>query len=157
MATPGSIVVGTDGSERAERVVDRAGELAKALGVTVHVVSGYSTGSTGMWMAAAGGVGAAEIWDEDEKRTLAQSYVDRARERLTDLGVASEPHVHPGEPAEMLCRTAVAEQAQMIMVGNKGMTGARRMLGSVPNRVSHQARCDVLIVATDTAPGEARP
>jgi nucleotide-binding universal stress UspA family protein len=57
----------------------------------------------------------------------------------------------------MLCRTAVAEQAQMIMVGNKGMTGARRMLGSVPNRVSHQARCDVLIVATDTAPGEARP
>jgi nucleotide-binding universal stress UspA family protein len=38
--------------------------------------------------------------------------------------------------------------AQMIVVGNRGMTGARRVLGSVPNRASHHARCDVLIVAT---------
>jgi nucleotide-binding universal stress UspA family protein len=148
MAEPGSIVVGTDGSERAERAVDRAGEIAHALGATVHVVSGYSTGANAVWMASAGGFAAAEVYEEEEKRTRAQHYVDRANRRLAELGVASESHVWPGEPAEALVRIAEEQGAQMIIVGNRGMTGARRVLGSVPNRVSHHACCDVLIVLT---------
>jgi nucleotide-binding universal stress UspA family protein len=47
-----------------------------------------------------------------------------------------------------LLQIAEEQHAQMIVVGNRGMTGARRVLGSVPNRVSHRARCDVLIVVT---------
>jgi nucleotide-binding universal stress UspA family protein len=47
-----------------------------------------------------------------------------------------------------LVQIADEQGAQMIVVGNKGMTGARRVLGSVPNHVSHHARCDVLIVST---------
>jgi nucleotide-binding universal stress UspA family protein len=149
MADGGPIIVGTDGSERAERAVDRAGELGRALGVPVHVVSGYTPGSAGLWMAAAGGFAMAEVHEEGEKRIRAQDYVDRAQQRLANLGVTGESHVWLGEPAEVLVRLADEQGAQMIVVGNRGMPGAQRMLGSVPNSVSHHARCAVLIVPTD--------
>jgi nucleotide-binding universal stress UspA family protein len=145
---PKSIVVGTDGSERAERAVDRAGELGKALGATVHVVSGYSEGS-GAVLVAPRLVAAPEVANEDVSRTRAQNYVDRAQRRLAHLVVASETHPLPEAPEEALVRVAQEQDAQLIVVGNRGMAGARRVLGSVPNHVSHHAPCDVLIVATD--------
>jgi nucleotide-binding universal stress UspA family protein len=86
--------------------------------------------------------------EQDGERTRAQHSVDRAQQRLAGFGVESETHVWPGEPADALMQIADEHAAQMIIVGNRGMTGARRVLGSVPNRVSHHARCDVLIVAT---------
>ena len=137
----GSIVVGTDGSERAERAVDRAGEIAKSLDLKVHVVSAYSESSEPL-LGASG-------HEEKEKRTRARHYVDRAQRRLARIGVESETHVWPGEPADALARVADEQGAQMIVLGNRGMTGARRVLGSVPNRISHHAPCDVLIVKTD--------
>lgn len=149
MARLGSIVVGTDGSERAERAVDRAGEIASAFGVNVHVVSAYSRGSSGVRVGAAvPGVAVVEREADEEKRTRAQHDVDRAQQRLARVGVASETHVWPNDPAEALVGIADEQGAQMIIVGNRGMTGARRVLGSVPNRVSHTAHCDVLIVTT---------
>jgi nucleotide-binding universal stress UspA family protein len=148
MAVDGSIVVGTDGSQRAEKAVERAGQLAGALGVVVHIVSAHSKGPDGMYMAGAGEFGDAEVFVEDEKRVRAQHYVERARGRLTDLGVTSEGHIWRGDPAEALVRIAEEQSAQLIVVGNRGMTGARRVLGSVPNSVSHHAPCDVLIVST---------
>jgi nucleotide-binding universal stress UspA family protein len=75
--------------------------------------------------------------------------VERAQQLLAQAGVDSETHLWPGdEPADALLQIAEEQHAQMIVVGNRGMTGARRVLGSVPNRVSHRARCDVVIVAT---------
>jgi nucleotide-binding universal stress UspA family protein len=149
MTEPGSIVVGTDGSQRAERAVQRAGELAAAFGVRVHVVSGYTRGTEELRMTTAGEFATAEIHVEDEKRIRAEHYVSRAQARLTNLGVASEGHVWHGEPADALVKIAEEQAAQMIVVGNRGMSGARRILGSVPNTVSHHAACDVLIVATE--------
>jgi len=144
------IVVGTDGSDRAERAVDRAGELAKWLGVKVHIVSGY--GEDGPLIAPAGrGVPGPQVREQGNQRTRAQHYVDRAQQRLAQVGVESETHVWPGDPAEALLQLADEHDAQMIIVGNRGMTGARRVLGSVPNHVSHHAHCDVVIVATLTA------
>ena len=136
MEEPGTIVVGTDGSETAERAVDRAGTLARALGVTVHVVSGYNANASQMAARS------------DEDRTRAQQHVERAQRRLTESGVTSETHIWAGNPAEALLTTADEQDAQMIVVGNRGMTGARRMLGSVPNDISHRAKCSVLIVPT---------
>ena len=136
MEEPGAIVVGTDGSETAERAVDRAGTLARALGVTVHVVSGYTANASQM---SAG---------NDEDRRRAQQHVERAQHRLTESGVTSETHIAAGDPAAALLTTADEQDAQMIVVGNRGMTGARRMLGSVPNDISHRAKCSVLIVPT---------
>jgi nucleotide-binding universal stress UspA family protein len=129
--------------------VDRAGELAKSLRVKVHIVSGYGDASDAHLIApTAVGVPPAHAGEAGEKRTRAQHYADRARLRLQEAGVESETHVWPGGPAESLVQIADEQGAQMIVVGNRGMTGARRVLGSVPNHVSHHARCDVLIVAT---------
>ena len=54
-----------------------------------------------------------------------------------------------GEPADAILDVAEEENADLIVVGNKGMTGAKRfLLGSVPNKVSHHAPSSVLIVRT---------
>lgn len=142
------IVAGTDGSPSAQLAVDRAGELAKALETTVHVVSAHSSASAGEWMAAAGGVAVAERADVEQGQQAAEKIVAEARNRLQRWGINVQTHVCQGEPAQALITVAEGEHAQMIVVGNRGMTGVRRLLGSVPNRVSHHARCGVLIVAT---------
>jgi nucleotide-binding universal stress UspA family protein len=147
MARQGSIVVGTDGSERSAGALDRAGELARLLGVKLHIVSCYAKTSAGVSGVAATGFVIA-LDEQDEGRARAQHNVDRAQQRLAPVGVESETHVWPSEPADALVQIADEQQAQMIIVGNRGMTGTGRVLGSVPNRVSHHAHCDVLIVRT---------
>lgn len=132
-----SIVVGTDGTETAERAVDRAGAIARAFGATVHVVSAYSDDRTEF-------VGAGRQGD----RAHAQQHVDRAQERLAKQGVESEAHVSNREAGRALVAVADEQRAEMIVVGNRGMSGAKRVLGSVPNYVSHHAHCDVVIVRT---------
>ena len=132
-----SIVVGTDGSDTAERAVDRAAAIARAVGATVHVVSAYSDDTTPL-------LGAGRQGD----RAHAQQHVDRAQERLAKQGVESEAHVSNQEAGRALVAIANEQRAQMIVVGNRGMSGAKRVLGSVPNYVSHHADCDVVIVRT---------
>lgn len=142
------IVAGTDGSVTAERAVDRAGELARALGAHVHVVTSYASISTGAMLAAAGGVTLTDVPSDEDAHSRAQAIVARSRDRLAAEGTSVRTHVCSGDPAQALIMIAEDQHAQMIVVGNRGMSGARRMLGSVPNRVSHQARCGVLIVPT---------
>ena len=137
MGTGESIVVGTDGSETAEQAVDRAGVLARAFGATVHVVSAH--GGEGVPLVEAGRQG---------ERTQAQQNVDRAQQRLAKVDVATEGHLSTREPGRALVEIADEQGAQMIVVGNRGMTGSKRVLGSVPNHVSHHAHCDVVIVHT---------
>jgi nucleotide-binding universal stress UspA family protein len=142
------IVVGTDGSATAELAVKRAAELARALEAQVHVVTAYSSSSSGAWMAGAAGVAMPDPGDDGHAQRAAQEIVDQTSARLRTEGVEVATHVCEGDPAEMLITIAGEEHAQMIVVGNRGMTGARRVLGSVPNRVSHRARCGVFIVPT---------
>jgi nucleotide-binding universal stress UspA family protein len=56
-----------------------------------------------------------------------------------------------GDPSDALLNVAKEVGATTIVVGNRGMRGGRRVLGSVPNTVSHKANCNVLIVQTDQA------
>jgi nucleotide-binding universal stress UspA family protein len=142
------IVAGTDGSPSAKLAVDKAGELAQALETSVHVVSAYSSTSSAERMAAAGGVAVAEKAGVEQAQKAAEKIVAEARDRLQSWGIGVQTHVCSGEPAQALIAVAEAEHAQMIVVGNRGMTGVRRLLGSVPNRVSHHAQCGVLIVPT---------
>lgn len=146
--TSDPIVVGTDGSATAELAVDTAAQLAGALGAQLHVVTAYSSGSSGAWMAGAAGVAMPAFADDEGGLRNAQEIVDRTSARLSREGIRVATHVCEGEPAEALMAIAGEERAQMIVVGNRGMAGARRVLGSVPNRVSHHARCGVLIVPT---------
>src|SRR5262249_33648879 len=133
--------------DRAGNAVERAGELARLLDVSLHVVCCYGKESDGMGAATARGAPAVGAEHEGD-RGRAQHAVDRVQQSLARSGVESETHVWPGHPAEALVQIAEEQDAQMIVVGNRGMTGARRVLGSVPNHVSHHAPCDVLIVAT---------
>jgi nucleotide-binding universal stress UspA family protein len=148
------IVVGTDGSESAGIAVQRATELAKLTGATLHVVSAYRPVSLGsVAMAATAGAATIDIGDAnrvaDAQGTLVCEHAASAARRD---GVAVELHPVPGDAADALI--AVAEQvgADLLVVGSRGMSGARRfVLGSVPNKVSHHCPCNLMIVDTTTA------
>jgi nucleotide-binding universal stress UspA family protein len=142
------IVVGTDGSATADKAVDKAGELAAALGAPLHVVMSYKVLSGGASLAAAGGMVIDPVAANEGTNSHCESVVSRTADRLRDAGVTVTERVCAGEAADSLIAVAGEVGAQMIVVGNKGMLGARRVLGSVPNRVSHHAPCCVLIVQT---------
>ncbi|MGZ6975311.1 MAG: universal stress protein [Acidimicrobiia bacterium] len=147
-----SIVVGTDGSEGAGIAVSRAIELAQACSASLHVVHAYqSTKVSHAVLAAEGGgmsvdVAGLNAEAADVSSKIAVSAVERARA----LGVTAEAHSGTGSPSDVLVSAAQAVGADLIVVGSRGMSGARRVLGSVPNKVAHHAPCDVLIVDTQT-------
>ena len=146
----GSTVVGTDGSETAGRAVDRAVELARQGGGRLHLVTAHEP------------VSIARIQRElaqvpDELRALA-AIQDEAEQQLEQIasgprsehGVQVETHSLEGDAADAILRIAEQYEADLIVIGNRGMQGARRfLLGSVPNKVSHHAPCDLLIVRTE--------
>lgn len=143
------IVVGTDGSASAERAVQRAGQLASALDASLHVVmSCEAMAGAGLLAASAAGAFGPVVTDDEQSQANARAVLDRSRADLGEQGVNAQIHLCTGDPAEALMAIAEGEGAQMIVVGNRGMSGARRVLGSVPNRVSHRAKCAVLIVPT---------
>jgi nucleotide-binding universal stress UspA family protein len=141
-----SIVVGTDGSVTAKQAVTETVRLATALGAQVHVVSAYEPLRARVTGAPEG---AAQVWQPlpDDK---VESILDQAAAGIRLAGLEVTPHAVRKDPADALIQVANEVNATMIVVGSKGMHGARRLaLGNVPNKVSHQARCNVLIVATD--------
>jgi nucleotide-binding universal stress UspA family protein len=142
-----SIVVGTDGSETAKAAVDEAVRIAKALGAELHVVSAFQP-LRGAKIGQAP-EGAAKVWaplpDSKVEATLSEAA---AAVRLGEVTV--QTHAVQDDPVDALLGVADKVKATMIVVGSKGMHGARRLtLGNVPNQISHKARCNVLIVNTD--------
>jgi nucleotide-binding universal stress UspA family protein len=142
------MVVGTDGSDTASEAVRQATELAQRLGAKVHLVSAYEPVSEGRLRDERQQVPGDLQWmvnpREDVNDTLAA-----AAKGLHDAGVEVETHAREGDPADAILDVAEEEGADLIVVGNKGMTGAKRfLLGSVPNKVSHHAPCSVMIIRT---------
>ena len=73
----------------------------------------------------------------------------RAPSALKESGIEVETMAREGDPADAILDVAEEKKADLIVVGNKGMTGAKRfLLGSVPNKVSHHAPCSVMIIRT---------
>jgi nucleotide-binding universal stress UspA family protein len=140
-----SIVVGTDGSETADQALARALDIARLTGARLHVVSAYAPAPA----RVGGGAPAAEAaqWSvgPDFK---AEAVLDRAAQRARGDDVEIESHAPKGDPADAIVALATELRADLIVLGSRGMQGARRVLGSVPNKVSHRAPCDVLIVHT---------
>jgi nucleotide-binding universal stress UspA family protein len=143
-----NVVVGTDGSETAERAVREASELARDNGARLVIVTAYEP-------------------HDDQLARNADGVPDDIRWTLTDRVQAEELTVHgreiahgvgvkgvvaqaiPGSPPDVLLEAAQDFDADVIVVGSKGLTGAARfVLGSVASSVSHHAPCDVLIVHT---------
>jgi nucleotide-binding universal stress UspA family protein len=142
-----AIVVGTDGSETARRAVAEAVRLASAFGAELHVVSAFEP-LRGARVAGAP-EGAARVWhplpDADVEARLSEAA---AGVRMNNVQVTT--HAVQKDPADALLEVADKVGADLIVVGNKGMHSAKRfVLGNVPNKVSHRARTNVLIVSTD--------
>jgi nucleotide-binding universal stress UspA family protein len=143
-----SIVVGTDGSDTANQAVRQAVDVARALGAKLELVSAYEP------------VPAQRL--SEERRQAPEDLqwainpredVDATLEAAAKIGreAGLEVDVYPrqGDPADAILDIAEEREADLIVVGNKGMTGAKRfLLGSVPNKVSHHAPCSVLIIRT---------
>ena len=151
----GSIVVGTDGSETATEAVRQAIGLAKPLGATLQIVSAYEPVSDTRLREEAQQAPQDLQWmvnpREDVDATLeeASDLVRDAAEIATEAGVQAETFARQGDPADAILDVAEEKGSDLIVVGNKGMTGAKRfLLGSVPNKVSHHAPCSVLIIRT---------
>jgi nucleotide-binding universal stress UspA family protein len=137
-----SIVVGTDGSETAEEAVRQAAELARHFDAHLHIVCAY----TPVAVRVQGSSPEAGEWNVGPELIGEQVL---ARASSIAAGSEVETHARTGDPAEAIIQVAEEENADLIVVGNKGMQGARRfMLGNVPNKVSHHAPCSVLIVRT---------
>jgi nucleotide-binding universal stress UspA family protein len=139
-----TIVVGTDGSDTAERAVNRAAELAALTGADLHLVSAYRQAPV---RVGDGSVAEAADWSVggDYK---ADAALQRTVARLRGKGISIDEHAPKGDAADAIVAVAVRENADLIVLGSKGMHGKGRLLGSVPNKVSHQAPCDLLIVHT---------
>lgn len=129
------IVVGTDGSETAQKAVTEATELAARVGASLHVVSAT-------WRSQ-------RISDNGESDPAASRVLSDAATAVRARGVEVKTHARSGDPADAILEVADEEHAKLIIVGNRGMGGSRRyLLGDVPNKISHHAPCNVLILRT---------
>ncbi len=143
-----SIVVGTDGSQTASEAVREAIELAKAVGATIELVSAYEPVSRERLREEARQAPGDMQWMINPREDV-ESTLEAASERIEAAGVKVTTYAREGDPADAILDVAEERDADLIIVGNKGMTGARRfLLGSVPNKVSHHAPCSVLIIRT---------
>jgi nucleotide-binding universal stress UspA family protein len=142
-----SILVGTDGSDAAGVAVARAVAMAAALGARLQIVSAYEPVPERRLRIERVRV-PSDVQVNMREEVLA--LLQRAREDAEAAGVARvETFARLGDAADAILDVAEEQGSDLIVVGNKGMTGATRfLLGSVPNKVSHHAPCSVLIVRT---------
>ncbi len=142
-----SILVGTDGSDTAKTAVRYAIDVAREYGARLLIVSAYEP--------------VASLRPRDERPDAPADWLLSPREDVlamlndavgeaTVVGVDEvETFARVGDAADAILDVAEEQRCDLIVVGNKGMTGAKRfLLGSVPNRISHHAPCSVLIVRT---------
>ena len=142
------IVVGTDGSETAGAAVAQAIELAKLAGAELNIVSAYAPVPKRRLEGEQSGA-PADVQHEIGPREDVNLVLDAAAAEARKAGVEVQIHPVEADPADAILNVAEKVDADLIVVGNKGMTGARRyFLGSVPNNVSHHAPCSVIIVRT---------
>ena len=142
------IVVGTDGSETAAEAVHQAIDLAKLSGAQLSIVSAYAPVS-GRRVQGEQSEAPADVQYEIGPREDVNLVLDAAAADARKEGIEVQTHPVEGDPADAILNVAEETKADLIVVGNKGMTGARRyLLGSVPNNVSHHAPCSVIIVRT---------
>jgi nucleotide-binding universal stress UspA family protein len=139
-----TVLVGADDSSTAREAVMVAAEIAQRHGGTLHIVTAYDPKAIRMQ----------ELPEEFRysKLTNPADMLLAGLSRIVEQqGLKPVVHVAGGNPADAIVRVAEQEKADLVVVGNKGMKGVRRVLGSVPNSVAHNAPCSVLIVDTTPA------
>lgn len=144
----GTIVVGTDGSDTAKEAVRQATELANSVGGTIHLVSAFEPVADQRLREERQDVPKDLEWMVNPKEDV-NATLREAAEGIKSAGVQVQTYAREGDPADAILDVAEEKNADLIAVGNKGMTGAKRfLLGSVPNKISHHAPCSVMIIRT---------
>jgi nucleotide-binding universal stress UspA family protein len=135
-----TIAVGTDGTETAAEAMKAAAEFARRFEAKLVLLSAFDetrasrkpTDPEGEWSYS--------------PASVLREILSRAEEDLRKDGLEASTRIEAGDPADVLVRLAEETDADLLVVGNKGMQ--RRVLGSVPNTVTHRAPCSVLVVKT---------
>lgn len=141
-----TVAVGTDGSASAKHAVTTAFDLAQRFGARVVVISAYAAPSVGAGALRLSSVAAAHgEWASNEAEHV-ERVLARVRDAAAERGLECRTAMEEGDPAEVIVGLAERHNADLLVVGNRGME--RRVLGSVPNTVSHRASCSVFVVKT---------
>jgi nucleotide-binding universal stress UspA family protein len=135
-----TVAVGTDGSATAAAALEMAADLARRFDAQLVLLSAFDSSKASRKPTDPEGE-----WSYNPASRM-QEILDRAREDLARDGLDVSTRIDDGEPAEVLVRLAEECEADVLVVGNKGMK--RRVLGSVPNTVTHRAGCSVMVVKT---------
>jgi len=137
-----TVVVGADDSTTARNAVMIAVELTAVGGGTLHIVTAYRE-------KPYSGIGNVPQEFRYSSSSHSAQEVARALAAMArSQGVEAAVHIAAGDATEAIVKIAREVNADLIVVGNQGMKGVRRVLGSIPNSVAHSAQCSVLIAET---------
>ena len=134
------VAVGTDGSDTASEAVKAATEIARRFDAELILLGVFQDG------AGAPGAYDPELQWASSPSARLREILGRTEQEVRRSGVACRTLADEGEPGEVLVRLAESCEADVLVIGNKGMH--RRVLGSVPNTVTHRAPCSVFVVKT---------
>ena len=138
------IIVGVDGSPTARQAAIEAAEMARRYERPLHLV--MSVAKKAVQQVSGGG---SDTYQVDPGTIAEQSLLALADElRSTSSGLPITTAVVVNDPAGALCDEARKLDASAIVVGNKRVQGAARILGSIAGDVAKSAPCNVLIVHT---------
>jgi nucleotide-binding universal stress UspA family protein len=153
-----TVIVGTDGSTTATRAAQVAAAFAEVIGAELLVAAAYERTRPQDLGPPSDRAGGGEAVLSSGYRAAAETAQDTAAVALRGRRVRSDTAAVEGDPAEALLDLAGTRPGSLLVVGNRGMSDSTRfLLGNVPNKVSHHATGDVLIVRTDTGREGAAP
>jgi len=133
-----TVAVGTDGSPTASEAVAMAVELARRFNAKLVLLSAFKD--------SPGTGSATELQWTSSSSARVREILSRTEDELRRQGIDCTTRADEGDPADVLVQLAVECEADLLVIGNKGMD--RRVLGSVPNTVTHKAPCSVFVVKT---------
>jgi nucleotide-binding universal stress UspA family protein len=138
-----TVAVGTDGSATASKAVEAAVEIAQRFGARLVLLSAFQGGDARPRGATSGSEELQWTYDNDAR---VREMLSRTEQELREREIDCSTMLDEGDPAEVLIRLAEECEADLMVIGNRGMQ--RRVLGSVPNTVTHKAPCSVYVVKT---------
>jgi nucleotide-binding universal stress UspA family protein len=138
-----TVAVGTDGSSTAEVAVEAAAELARRFEAELVLISASQDSGRAPPGRPRPDV---ELQWAYSPAARVREMLARTEQEMAHDGIDCRTLVDEGDASDVLVRLARECEADLLVIGNKGMD--RRLLGSVPNSVTHKAPCSVLVVKT---------
>lgn len=143
-----AILVGTDNSERATRAVEYAADLAEQLGATLRIVVVHEPVVVADAASQQAVYGIQNDRQLEEALDAHRAILGPIADRLRDRGLDVEVQAVSGDPSFAVIELAKNGAGDLVVVGNKGLGGWRRLFGSVPSRVLAAGRVPVVVVPT---------